>query len=138
MKYIISIIGLFVLSSCLKKMNYTEELNTSLYDSTYSGEKWFEYINYKWVGDPNDLNTIFRFQLKEKILPWSVKAISVVIELPGYPTKIVNAPEKGKFGYIIFNPKESIEYCFTVSIYTADTNKVIKYLHPYTDCITYE
>lgn len=137
MKYFIYPILLFVFSSCYKKINYTNELNTNLYDSLYSEGKWFNYEDYIVVGNPDDLNTMFRFTLKEGILPWSVKTLSVNVKVPGLPSKVIGAPESSNFGYIISNPQPGTEYCFTISVYTSDTNSVVSYLHPHTECVTY-
>ncbi|MFD1551979.1 hypothetical protein [Putridiphycobacter roseus] len=116
-------------------MNYTEELNTNIYDSIYSGEKWFHFENIYSYKKDSELVVNFKFRIEEDLLPWAVKWLNVNIDLLGSPSQ--KSYTYTTFIYSMIDPEIGKTFCFTISIRTIDQNGDVILIHPYEECITY-
>lgn len=133
MKYTAGIIFftlIFGLTSCLKKIEGTDQLNTNIFDKDYLGDCWFEldtiYQYYNSFGFP-----IIRVKavLPEKNMP-ELKPYIVYVSchINSNSDVIFNAKNDGKGNYPFYldvNPASSGEYCMTAGIYLEGQDTVI-------------
>jgi hypothetical protein len=117
---------LFVSTSCLKKIERTDDLNTNIFDREYSGDIWYEVKNLAQV--TNDLGQIrarFSGQIYPDKLPTlKPSAIYILAEGTGFTEQVIdlNQNGSGNFPFSIDLPYVDglVEYCITLSIYDED------------------
>ena len=118
---VILLIGLFQ-SSCLKKVEGADSLNSSIFDPEYDGGQWYVIDDIStYTNSNNDFKVRIEYIIYESVLPkLKPSGLSITADCNQYPT-VKDSAElnyKGNFeGVLEYTPDGSTEYCLDLGIY---------------------
>lgn len=131
MKHVIVILSLsFALSSCLKKIEAADNLNTNIFDKEYAGDCWFVVEDtYTYIN--SDGMTLVRVEANlygskmPELKPSSVKINCHVNDKPDILIEVVT-DNKGNYPfYYDLVPETSNEYCLEAGLFLEVEDTII-------------
>ncbi len=131
MKYILVLLVLaLTASSCLKKVEGIDELNTNVYDPDYAGEQWFEIVNiFQFTNSLGQIRVRVTFQIPESNTP-DLKPSTIDLGVRrgsgAWINDEFNLIGDGVYeGEIDFEKTDSDVYCLSLGIYVEEDNEII-------------
>lgn len=125
------------LSSCLKKIEEAESLNSNIFDPEYAGEQWYTIEDISTITINNDLKVRIEYSISESVVPTvQPTGFSITANCNNYPTEIDSAVlnYKGNYdGVLEYAPDGSSEYCLDLGIYLWKQDSTI---NRFSDCIS--
>lgn len=124
---------LLVFSSCLKKIEEADHLDTNIFDRDYTGGQWFNIVDYyQYSNELGQIRVKVVFDIPESNLPnlkssyFNLAYRRGTTELWQYAVLELN--NKGGFnGSFDFITNEEHLYCLTLGIYLPEEDAVINY-----------
>lgn len=128
----------FVASSCLKKIEGADNLNTNIYDVGYEGGQWFEIVDYYAYqnSDGLDLVGVKAYVAPETTPDLKPSHLHVMYSLKGSDTTHVYSPIKEDKSFEFWfstTPDLSGSYCLTMGVFMEEDSTGINY---FTECFS--
>lgn len=126
------------LSSCLKKIDEMDNLNTNIFDPEYAGDKWYSIDDaYLYTNSFNDQYVRIEYSIPESAVPTiQPTGISIMSQCNNYPAEPDSAilSYKGHYeGVLQYLPDGSTEYCIDLGIYIWDKDTTI---NRFSECVS--
>lgn len=130
MRVVVSIILVLITTSCLKKIEGVDELNTNIFDKEYAGGCWFEIEDTYWF--INDFG-LPRMRVKavlpdENVPDLSPNLIYIKCRVNNQPEILFNAFTDSKGDYKFYYDaviESSNNYCLQAGLYIQDEDTTI-------------
>lgn len=126
------------LSSCLKKIDEMDNLNTNIFDPEYAGDKWYSIDDaYLYTNSFNDQYVRIEYSIPESAVPTiQPTGISIMSECNSYPAQTDSAilSYKGHYeGVLQYVPDGSTDYCIDLGIYIWQEDTTI---NRFSECVS--
>lgn len=127
---ILFILPLFLFTSCLKKIEEADQLNTNIFDRDYEGYIWFEIDEiYQYINTDGLTKIRVDGLIPRNRLPGLKPTfVTVSCDVNGQDFGIINAAQNIHGDYEVnldATPDGSSSYCLTMGIYLEEDESVI-------------
>ena len=130
MKYLVILVSLLTLTSCLKKIEEVETANTNIFDPEYGGDKWWNYGDlYLWTNSNNDQKVRIQVVIPQSYAP-DLQPLNIPLSISvnggGYnqQSAVINQSCYYTCNYDI-NPQSTTNYCIDVGVYVEEEDTTI-------------
>ena len=128
---------IFLMSSCLKKIDGVDELNSNVFDKEYTGGLWFEIDDFYTVLIDGQTRYKMEVLIPKENLPSlkpSFLEVSCNVNEQDFGVVQANLTSDSNFEFfLIVIPDGGTDYCLTMGIYLDDEELTI---NSFTDCTT--
>ena len=131
------LIGLMLMvSSCLKKIEEVDNLNTNIFDREYTGDQWYMITSAQQVSVDGQIRVYVYTRIKDEYVPaLEPSLIQVVVSAESYDNEVVDFNKSPTLGYskIISLPYNgaTADYCINLALYDEEQDEGI---NPFDDC----
>jgi hypothetical protein len=133
--WIAAILLIGIHTSCLKKVEGADELNTNIFDREYAGDIWFTITDaYSFINDSGLPRVRVEAVIPASKMPsLSPTLVQLQVDVNGQADVLFNASidEYGNYAFYYDAVPASGDYCLTAGIYVQEDGSVI---NSFTEC----